>query len=50
MAGEGDADLGVVADDGFAGDVVDQAVEDAGERTATAGVYSSVTGGAGARR
>jgi hypothetical protein len=32
MAGEGDTDLGFVADNGFAGDVVDRAVEDAGER------------------
>jgi hypothetical protein len=27
MAGEGDADLGLVADEGFAGDVVGQVVE-----------------------
>jgi hypothetical protein len=47
MASEGDGDLGFVADDGFAGDVVGHAVEGAGER---AGVYSSVTGGASARR
>ena len=32
MAGEGDADPGFVADDGFAGDVVGHAVEGAGER------------------
>jgi hypothetical protein len=32
MASEGDADLGFVADDGFAGDVVGHAVESAGER------------------
>ena len=32
MAGEGDADLGFAADDGFAGDVVGHAVEGAGVR------------------
>jgi hypothetical protein len=47
LAGEGDADLGFVADDGFAGEVVGQAVEGAGERERP-GCSSSVAGGAGA--
>jgi hypothetical protein len=46
MAGEGDTDLGFVADDGFAGDVVGQAVEGAGEGNGR-GVFI-ITGGAGA--
>jgi hypothetical protein len=32
LAGEGDADLGFMVGEGFARDVVDHAVEDAGER------------------
>jgi nitroreductase len=47
MAGEGDANLGFVADDGFAGDVVGHAVEGAGEQERP-GCISSVAGGAAA--
>ena len=47
MAGEGDADLGFAADDGFAGDVVGHAVEGAGVRERP-GCISSVAGGAAA--
>jgi hypothetical protein len=49
MVGKGDADLGLVADDGFTGDFVGHAVEGAGEREQPGCIYS-VTGGAGARR
>jgi nitroreductase len=47
MAGKGDVDLGFVADDGFAGDVVGHAVEGTGEREQPECI-SSVTGGAAA--
>jgi hypothetical protein len=48
LAGEGDADLGFVADDGFTEDVVGPAVEM--PVNGNGGVYSSATGGARGRR